>query len=238
MQPNLAFDPTSTFFMLDFDRTLGNTDKFSEVLEKVIEEETNLTADFLRHAELQAEANGESFDTIQYLRNYLKETNNPLSWSDLERTFIIRAQQEDTLEVGAAKLLRILDEKNIRFGIITYGNEAWQLAKIEGANLLDVPRVVTRIKEKGNILTGWKQETGEFLIPPLLTKEFKPLLVTTIVFLDDKAVSFTNMPEGVIGLRVRPPEGIKLLAQQGPLPAGIIEVEGIEGAIKLLFNNK
>jgi len=235
MHSKVSFDPKQTFFVLDFDRTIANTDKFHEILEETIGEKTTISVDFLHHARFQAEAAGLSFDTIQYLRDYLKDTESDLSWPDIQRSFIAKAQSEDMLEPGARALLAALEKSSIRYGIMTYGGEAWQLAKIEAANLSGVPRLVTRLQQKGIILTEWKQSTGDFLIPPLLTKEFEPVLVRTIVFLDDKAVSFKDIPEGVIGIRIRPPEGIKLEAQKGTVPDGVIEVDGIPGALQVLF---
>lgn len=231
---NIA-DFTNCFFVLDFDRTLGNTDAFHDILERVIEEETMLKSDFLAHARFTAEKQGKSFNTIEYLRTYLEETDDSRSWFDIQRKFITAAQKEDTLEPDAAELLRLLDKENIPYGILTYGGEAWQLAKLEGANLLQIPHLVTHIQAKGVLLSEWKQASGKFLIPPAMTRTFEPFLVDTIFFLDDKTVSFENMPAGVQGIRIRPPEGIKLPAQRGTLPAGVVEVEGVRGAIELLF---
>jgi len=235
MHSKFDLDSTKTYFVLDFDRTIGNTDKFNELLEYVISEETNIKIEFLRHARFKAEAEGQSFDAIAYLHQYLKEIDSSLTWIDIQQKYISTIQKEDMLEPNAGELLKILDKKQLQYGFITYGNEAWQLAKIEGANLLSVPHLVTHIQEKGIILTGWKQDTGEFLLPPALSKTFESFVASTIVFLDDKAASFNNIPEGVIGIRVRPSEGIKLQAQMGTIPEEVVEVEGIKGATAYLF---
>lgn len=231
----IDINPDTSFFVLDFDRTLGNTDKFHEVLEDTIAKETNLTVDFLRHARFKAEDIGQSFDTISYLREHLRDTGSLSVWPDIQRKFINAAQRQDMLEPGANELLRLLKAKGFRFGILTYGNEAWQLAKLEAAWLLSVPHLVTHIQEKGQILKEWKHAAGDFVIPPSMTEEFVPFHARTIVFLDDKSKSFASIPTNVVGVRIRPPEGIKLEEQKGPLPLNVIEVDGIHGAITFLF---
>ncbi|HEY5695288.1 MAG TPA: hypothetical protein VIQ80_00465, partial [Candidatus Saccharimonadales bacterium] len=119
---------------------------------------------------------------------------------------------------------------------ITYGvEEAWQLTKLELAGLLDVPHLITHIEAKGELLTGWKQADGSFIVPPALTADFTPLRVQQLIFLDDKAKSFRGIPEGVRGVHIVAPGGNTLPAQQGDLPAGVTSVTGIPGAIELLF---
>jgi hypothetical protein len=228
----------SVFFVLDFDRMLGNTGKFHDFLEMVIEQETEIKASQLRTARFDAEARGKSFDTVDYLRQFLNASGSEKTWQQIQRVFIARIQNEDMLEPYAAELLQLLKAKKLPHGIVTFGGEAWQLAKLEGANLLEVPHVVTHIQEKGKILTGWKKASGDFIIPPALTRDFKPLTVTSIVFLDDKSVSFRGIPEGVYGIRVRPPEGLELATQKAALPGGIADVNGIQSAIELLSSDE
>lgn len=223
------------FFILDFDRCIGNTDKFHEVLEQVIEQETMVSRQQLAEAKKATEARGETFDTIRYVKNALIDAGDGMSWQPIEREFISQAQKLNMLLPYARQLFRILESEKIPFGILTYGGEAWQLAKLEAANLLHVPHLVTGIEGKGKILTGWKKG-NEFIIPPALTKEFVPLHVNEIVFLDDKAVSFNGVPEGVRGVRVEPDDGRALLPiQMGELPPSATNVKGIYGAIELLF---
>ena len=98
-----------------------------------------------------------------------------------------------------------------------------------------MPHLVTRIKEKGHLLAGWKQEDGTFIIPPAMTRLFEPMRVYKIVFIDDKAVSFKDLPSGVQGVYVRSPDGKVLPSQMGELPSGVATVIGLDGAIELLF---
>lgn len=227
-------DYKNTFFVLDFDRCLGNTDRFHEILEQVIADEELLTPEEMQTGRRLIEQVGKSFDTISFIRKSLKERGSSMSWLDIQRRFIERVKGEDVHQPFANELLAILDDKQIPYGIVTYGGESWQLAKLEAAGFLQIPHIVTNIKEKGELLSGWKHG-AHFIIPPALTKDFQPLAVEKIVFLDDKAVSFQDIPEGVMGVHIQDPSGEVLPSQAGVLPPSVTSVVGLKGAIDFLF---
>jgi hypothetical protein len=225
------------FYVLDFDRTLVNTDKLYDILKDVLEKETNSDVSrLLDVARIESEEAGGSFETIDYLRRLLAEGYHEDAWPRVQRAFNAQAQHEDALEPGAKELLGLLADKSLLHGIITFGNEAWQLAKLEATGLLAMPYLVTSIKEKGLLLSGWKHHSdSSFIIPPAMTRDFTPVVVESIVFLDDKAVSFQDLPTGVQGVFVRSPSGELLPSQEGALPEGVTSVVGLSGAIELLF---
>jgi hypothetical protein len=226
-----------TFFVLDFDRCTGNTDGIQAVLEDVLQRETNISSETFHAARTRIEGEGKTFDTIRHVHMLLAEANSLVKWEYLREKLIEAARNVDLLLPHTRELLSILDERQLRYGIITYGiEEAWQLTKLEITGLLDVPHLVTHIEEKGKLLSGWKQPGGEFIVPPALSKDFQPQVVTRLVFLDDKAKSFWGIPEGVEGVHVIAPGGNTLPAQQGETPASVTSVTGIDGAIKLLFS--
>jgi len=228
-------DYTDAYFVLDFDRCIGNTDKVHEVLWRVMEIETGIPATELRMAKYAMDAEGYSFDTVEFVAKELLRRASSKTWQHIRQLYVAAAKAEDLLEPDAARLLDMLDERRIPYGILTYGTEAWQLTKLEAAGLVDrgVPFEITQIEHKGEVLSGWKRDVG-FAVPPAMTRTFKPLSVRSIVFLDDKPRSFVALPEGVHGICVRPVAYPPRGSQQGPLPAGVDEAEGIREAIQLL----
>jgi phosphoserine phosphatase len=225
-----------TFYVLDFDRCIGNTDGIQSVLEEVLQTETGISPETFRAARTRIEGEGKTFDTIRHVHMLLQEADSSITWEFIRGRLIERARSADLLLPQARELLKALDDRSLYYGIITYGvEEAWQLTKLEITGLLPIPHLVTHIEEKGKLLTGWKQPDGTFIVPPALTKEFQPLTVSRLVFLDDKAKSFWGIPEGVEGVHVVAPGGNKLPAQQGDIPASVTDVEGMAGAISLLF---
>lgn len=224
-----------TFYALDLDRTLIDTERLYEVLDIVLGRDTAINLDQLREERMAIETYGESFNTIHRIKQLLVETHSDVNWQHIQRAFIAEARQANMLEPYAAELLTTLDGKSLPYGIITFGYEAWQLTKMEAAGLMNVPRVVTRVKEKGRLLTNWKNTDGSFTIPSVMMCDLKPCAVESIVFLDDKAVSFTDMPIDVRGVFVLSPTRELLPSQRGTVPASVATVIGLDGAIDLLF---
>jgi hypothetical protein len=234
--PNVSM--IETFYILDLDRCLVNTNKLHNLLEIIVERETPISSKELKDALDRAEHSGITFDTARYVHQALGALHTDISWVDLLQIFIKEARAQDMFEPYARELLAILREKQLSHGILTYGIESWQLAKIEACDLAGVPHEVTSIKEKGELFKGWKRNDGYFIIPPALCSGRGALISRSLTFLDDKAVSFKNIPEGVRGIRVRPMNEQLLVAQQGPLPDSVIEVEGFLEAIKILFEDE
>jgi hypothetical protein len=228
-------DSDSMYFILDFDRCIGNTEKIHEVLWKVIEKETGISADVPRAAKRTLDAQGYAFDTVEYVaKDLLSRQRQKMTWQEIRQLFIAEAKTRDLLEPHANELLERLDSKAIPYGILTYGRESWQLTKLEAAGLVDrgVPFEITGIEHKGEILSSWKHD-DEFIVPPAMTHDFHPIHVQKLIFLDDKPRSFEAMPPGVYGICVRPTYPL-LPSQKGEVPDGVVEVQGLEGAIRLL----
>lgn len=227
---------SSTFFVLDFDRCLGNTVLFQQILEGVLTD-AGVSAATFAAARSRIEKEGKTFDTIRHAHEVLEEAGSSYTWQEIKKEFLLRAHEQEALLPHARDLLQILDERSLPYGIVTYGvEEAWQLIKLEAAKLLYVPHLVTHIEEKGKLLTGWKQPDGSFLIPPALTQDFETLQVNEVILVDDKAKSFWGTPEGVRGVHVIAPGGNPLPSQQGDIPPNTTSVTGLDGAVQLLFN--
>lgn len=229
----------TTFFVLDFDRCLGDTDGIQVLLEQVLQKEAGIEPEQLRTIRTQIESTGRTFATIHYVHELLSAAGSSVTWPHIREKLVQAAHEADLLLPHARQLLDILREREIWHGIITYGvEEAWQLIKLEIAGLLEVPHLVTHIEEKSKLLQGWKQEDGRFAIPPALGIGDEPIKADELVFIDDKVKSFWGVPDGVRGVHVVAPGGNRLPAQQGEVPESVTDVTGIHGAIELLFGTQ
>lgn len=234
------FDIIDTFYVLDFDRCLGNTNKLDKMfLSQITERDTGINPDTVYAARLKCEQGGESFDTAAYVRNILSDRGDEgeRTWSRLEQAFIQSGQQEDMLEPSAADLLRILQDKKCRFGIVTYGGDIWQLAKMAAAGLIALPHVVTPIKEKGRLLGSWQMADGSFLIPTPLAGG-QPVIAKKLVFIDDKPVSFSDLPVGVDAICALSPDAVWSADVLAMMPARVRVVSGLSETIELLFGHE
>jgi hypothetical protein len=235
---NESVTEVEAFYVLDLDRCLVDSDKLHKLLEEIVAKETSITNKELSSARLVAEQTGETFDTTLYIHQALGEIRAKELWPHLQRLFVEEVKKHEVLEPYARELIAILDKKHLPYGIVTYGVETWQLAKLIACNLIEVPYEITRIKKKGELFKGWKHNNSSFTIPPGLFKGPGTLVARSVVFLDDKAVSFQGIPEGVRGIRVKQLDKPVFLSQAGPLPAGVEEVEGILEAIRVLFEDE
>lgn len=234
---NPPIETADVFYVLDLDRCLANTEKLQMLLQGIIQRELGILPDEMNLARREYERAGGSFDTAGYVMGVLdgKGMDGPAAWHDITRMFITESQTQDMLEPHAAELLHRLRVAGARFGIVTYGSDAWQLTKLEAAGLATIPHLVTHDVAKGRLIASWQHKKG-FLIPTLLAGG-RQLVARQLVFIDDKPMSFTGLPAGVHGICAVSPGASwpdELMAQ---LPSNVSVTYGLHGAIELLFSH-
>ena len=228
-----------TFYVLDLDRCLVNTEKLQLLLQQIIQRELGILPDEMNLARREYERAGGSFDTAGYVMGVLdgKNLDGPAVWHEITRIFIRESQAQDMLQPYASELLRRLDTLGARFGIVTYGNDAWQLTKLEAASLSAIPHLVTHDVAKARLIASWQHQEG-FLVPTLLAGAGgSPLIARQLVLIDDKPVSFIGLPAGARGVCAIAPGATwpdELLVR---LPSNVSVTYGLHGAIELLFSH-
>lgn len=220
-----------TFYVLDFDRCLGRTEKLQELLERVVQREGVVSLDMIKYAHDEVRKTGGSFDTAAYVRQLLKDRQLDVNqiWGKIEAAFLEQAKREDLLEPYAKELLDVLTDRGLSFGILTYGGFEWQSAKLKATGLSRVPHIITSYKEKGRTIASWQRTDGTFLIPQILMKD---TLAWKIILIDDKPVSFVGIPAGVDGVCVAPRAPKEEI---DALPPTVVVVTGLKQAIELLI---
>ncbi len=223
------------FYVLDFDRCLGRTEKFQALLEETITNEGVVDLGMIQYAHQEVKKTGGSFDTAAYVRQVLKDRRLDVNriWGKIETDFVEAAKKEDMFEPGAKRLLEMLKTKDAHFGIVTFGGYDWQTAKLRAAGLLAVPYIVTSYKEKGRMIAGWQQKDKQFLIPEELSPS-GALIAKKIVLVDDKPVSFEGIPPEVMGLCVSPTATPDRLST---LPASVEVVPSMTRVVEVLSRN-
>ena len=235
--PSPSVETVETFYILDMDRCLVNTEKLQTLLEQIVERELGIVSDEMNMARREYEREGGSFDTARYVMSVLdgRGLDGPSVWHDIMRMFVAEAQMQDVLEPYAGELLKYLRDEGCRYGIVTYGGDAWQLAKLDAAGLAEIPHLVTHDVEKSRLIRSWQTQDG-FLIPRPVGGSV-PILARSLVFIDDKPVSFVGLPEEVRGICAIAPGASwpdEILQQ---LPSNVSVTYGLHGAIELLFNH-
>ncbi len=222
-----------TFYLLDFDRCLASTEKFQLLLERVVEKQTSIKVAEIRQARHDFIG---SFDLASYVRGRLTtmHQDGEERWIRIESEFVDMALGEDLLEPGAHELLHALDSRELPYGIVTYGGDAWQRAKIAAAGLLYVPHLVTDQKEKGVLIASWQREDG-YQLPQELAGD--DAFARRLVFVDDKPFSFWGLPANVRGICVTPIEDA-MEVDMSLLPDNVEVAHGLGEVVRLLFDSR
>lgn len=211
------------FWAIDFDRCIGNVDALYGVFERLISEATDAVdvAD-LEEARAQVELAGGSFDVLAYVKQYIHD--------DAQYQALLQAYTQATEEVrsafinpGTLELFAYLESRSLPYGIVSYGHEEWQRLKIAAAGLADLPCLILDHPQKGAVIASWQTSDG-FIVPEKLTTT-QGLTCERIVLVDDKAVSFSGLPDGARGYWVRLADLIP--SQMGTVPVSVTAVTSL-----------
>lgn len=215
---------TNTFFAIDFDRCLSDTDRLDVIFYEVVEKNPRLDSSHLKALREEIESKGGSFDQITELQKIL----NPEELNELFETFIIEGKKHDLLAYGARDFLTILDEQHIDYGIVSFGHPDWQTVKIKASGLSQVPAYIIDHPYKGELIKSWQDGEGRFHIPSALTVTEVPMNAETIVLLDDKAGAFQNLPKEARGYWVQSLTRPLSPSQQGSIPRNVQIAHGFD----------
>lgn len=221
------------FYILDFDRCIADTNALFDEFEREVVAHTGLTAWSLRNVRHEVEAVGDSFDTATYVRAQLELGNLQGEWNQIVDGFIEVCKGKDMLNPGARELMAWLEEREIPYGTLTYGEEMWQRLKLQAAGLSDMLCLITDDKRKGDIVQSWKNSEGKFELP----RELGGGIYDKLVLVDDKAVSFDDFPSlpshGYWVLSTRH----ELPSQSGEVPGNVKRVESLNDLLEILNKN-
>lgn len=178
---------SNTLVVLDFDRMLSDPNAVVEEL-KPICLWAGVDPIAMTDAQAETEASGGSFDIM----GYLEEQSDPETVSYIQQTFVSTQPGERILYSHTLPILELLEEAEIPTMIATYGSNGSQNMKIVGSALGYLPRLVSQIKHKGEMISTWRQENGLYLPP---SGVFRACVeARNVHLLDDKAHSFKGLP--------------------------------------------
>ena len=190
-------------YVLDFDRTLADTDAMFERLIAISHE----TTDQLNHA---IEASNDAFDLMRFLGHYHDEG----SIKDIIERFTstTRREQSAFLLPGAQPLIEFIKSISSDMIILTFGSEIWQTAKLEAAGLgRELDYIITASPEKAKIIEGWREADGFHLDIGHRTE-----IYDEVILVDDKATAFSGIGQNVLGYWVQSGEPL-------PVQAGTVD---------------
>lgn len=190
-----------TFYVLDFDRCLGDIESSFDLLKEVAQELSVGSGDSLQSAREYIESSGGSFSALKHL----EELNPGMDLNVVGEIFLKRAklQQGNTLEPGAIELIEFLISSGRDFCIMSYGDKKWQMLKINGAGLGNVANIIVPSRHKSAYIAKWLNVKKQFVIPPDFFADNQSRLADEVVLIDDKIMAFDGLPLGARGYLVQ-----------------------------------
>jgi hypothetical protein len=215
------------FFVLDFDRCLGNIDANLALLDEITQNLSNFKHGSIRIPHDVTRAGGKPFLIFEYFRihypdidiDILCDAYIKLAWS----------RPGCLLNSGADELLRFLIQKKYDFCIMSFGDKLWQETKITAAGLGDIPKLIVSSEGKGRRIAGWFDDSNEtFAIPGVCYADGASRLAKNLILIDDKIIAFDGLPTAARGYLVQD----KNLQSLG-LPQSIKHVNNLQEIIRL-----
>lgn len=187
----------STFYILDLDRTIFNTEASIQVMRGVVALHSPDLAVALEQRFDEYTLLGESFS----MRDFILERVGEQVIKKIDEKYLEFAVQQDLLMPGARELITFIRAKrDAEFAILTYGAPLGQALKINGVTeLRGIPYLVTSETYKGALIASWRQTDNLYHLP----EEFGAVVTKNIVFVDDKPFSFKGLPIDLRGYMVQ-----------------------------------
>jgi hypothetical protein len=210
----------STFYVLDFDRTLYDTIAGARLLTEVAASYDAKLGEALRIHTDELLVAKTSFSILDFIRDFVGEQVA----TEIRDAFIEQAGKQDLLIEGTRELLAFIESRGDRAGILTYGSPEGQAVKISASGL-SMPHLITSEGRKGRLLASWYKE-GSYELPDEYGGRADQL-----VFVDDKIISFAELPaESIRGYWLRTSADVNAVA---PDLSNVREVASLREVIAL-----
>jgi len=209
---------TRRLYVLDFDRTLADTNKLNDAFMKLIGDTHPTVSETLHQQMRAAEQSGASFVTLDAVRGLL----SPEEYDSLLERFAMYQEESNYQLPGVEELLAYIRASGSDAQIVSYGDAAWQELKARASGLAEeLPFIVVSEPRKSAIVLGWKQDDGTFLAPGAPDAVYDEVIVV-----DDKAKAFEVWGSGLIGYWVRSSSEL-LPSQRGEVSDDVHKVHSL-----------
>lgn len=189
------------YFVVDFDRCIGNIDASFKILSEVAHELSIVDKQLFMSMRKEAELEGKPFSALKHL----KETYPSVDLNKIKNMYLKQSlvKSNNLLEPGAKELIDYFYSTNQDFCIMSFGDKRWQSTKIIGAGITNVPIKIVSNRQKSNYIRKWQDlKSGKFIIPKEYFLDNKAKEVNEVILIDDKVTAFHNLPKGTRGYLV------------------------------------
>ena len=207
----------NVLYAVDMDRTLTNEAAISEALGLAC---ASIGFDYaaVLAEQNRIEAAGHSFQVLDYLREQLEGHR----YDRLIDGFKNHAIPEKLLFPEVNEFIARIHKLGAGMVILTYGPTDWQQLKLQAAGLHEFLYVITDTKQKGPLIASWKTSSTNGDV-----YDARVISGSSVVLVDDKAVSFSGLPNDCSGFLVRRPDEPLMPSQLGDVPPQVHTVENL-----------
>lgn len=218
-----------TFFVLDFDRCLGNFEANLEMKKKLVSELTIMRGEDFQKAHDDFKADGSSFRVLKYLKENIPNFDE----NAFMGKYIEEASKKpiNMLEPGAVEFIDFIRSTGHYHCIMTFGDKKWQTTKVKGAGLGDIITFVVPTEYKGKCIAEWFDEESDcFIVPGECFNDGQPRRHRQIVLIDDKLKAFDGLHPKAHGYLLQSIARI-YVSPQGKVPKNVRRVTRLDEII-------
>lgn len=223
-------DTIETFYLLDYDRCLGDYEANFELAKKIVDETTNVSGEEFHAAHDSIKVGGVSFRILEYLA----EKDPDFIQGSFMNEYIRRAGLKPgcLLEPGAVQFIDSLRVSGHHFCIMSFGDKDWQRTKITGAGLGDMVRLIVSTEHKGRYIGEWfDEETSHFIVPGECFSDGESRKAKEVVLIDDKLKAFDGFHPKARGYLLQSVARI-YISPQGKVPKNVKRVTRLDEIIE------
>jgi len=225
------------YFVVDFDRCIGNIDASFKILSDVAHGLSIVDKQLFMSMRSEAESEGKPFSALEYLKeNYPSVDSNKIKNMYLKQA---QVQPNNLLEPGAKEFLDYFYSTNQNFCIMSFGDKRWQSTKIIGAGITNVTVKIVPNRIKSNYIRKWlDSKSGKFVIPKEYFLDNKAKEASEVVLIDDKVMAFNDLPKGARGYIILGSSSLQTKQQIHGLSSKVKQTMRINEIINEEFSKK
>jgi hypothetical protein len=182
----------TVFQILDLDRTLLDTSKLVQTLQRIIASEDPQLAKTITKQLQEHSAARTSFFIFDFIAKHVGQEK----LTDYVNKLNYAAPASELLLPGANDRIAFAkSQPGWSGGILTYGLKRDQTIKLKLVGLQMERYIITSSQKKGELIASWKQANGMYKLPI----EFGGHTVDMVTLDDDKLIAFGGLPNDAFG---------------------------------------
>ncbi len=209
-----------TFFCIDLDRTLFDTERGANRMITIAEKEDPTLGTFFKEYRTAYAGFGVA---ISFYDTIVERAGEAVA-QRVARQYVAEGDEGLLLPQARNFMTALAEAVGKDWGILTYGSDSGQRLKIDAVGISTIATLVTNEPHKGQLITSWIASDG-FRLP----REYGGGIYQRVVLVDDRLQSFEGLPDGAVGYWLT--EEVTAL-DEIPMPRHVIAVKTLDDVLR------